>query len=162
MAKTYDPISTQTLGSDTANITFSSIPATYTDLVLVIETKVSASGNLAIQFNTDTATNYSTTTLGGTGSAALSTRTSSAAFIRTAYVVGTTFAVISNTHIQNYANTTTYKSTLTRWNDPSAYTFLETGLWRSTSAINAIKIYNADGGNLKSGAIATLYGIKAA
>jgi hypothetical protein len=32
MAKTYEPIATTTLGSAAASITFSSIPATYTDL----------------------------------------------------------------------------------------------------------------------------------
>ena len=36
MPATYEPIATTTLGSAATNITFSSIPATYTDLRLVL------------------------------------------------------------------------------------------------------------------------------
>jgi hypothetical protein len=36
MATTYEPIATTTLGTAAAFITFSSIPATYTDLRLVV------------------------------------------------------------------------------------------------------------------------------
>ena len=37
MAKTYTPIATQTLSTATANVTFSSIPSAYTDLVIVCD-----------------------------------------------------------------------------------------------------------------------------
>ena len=60
---TYTPIATQTPGSNTASISFSSIPGTYTDLVLVIDNAFTASGgySYSLSFNDDTASNYSNT-----------------------------------------------------------------------------------------------------
>ena len=71
MAVTYTPITSNTLTSATASVTFSSISGTYTDLVLVVSAQ-SASTNvdLAMRFNSDSGTNYSNTRLYGTGSAA--------------------------------------------------------------------------------------------
>jgi hypothetical protein len=65
---TYEPIATTTLGTATSSFTFSSIPATYTDLRLVIGW-VSGT-NPRIRFNSDTATSYSQTAMYGDGTAA--------------------------------------------------------------------------------------------
>ena len=61
----------------------------------------------------------------------------------------------------NYSNTTTYKSNISRGNN--AATGLDTMVttWRNTAAITSIKIFPASG-NMATGTIATLYGIKAA
>ena len=70
---TYTPIATQTLGSSAASVTFSSIPGTYTDLMLISFAQGQASGGdnrLVLQFNGDTATNYSSTYLIGNGTTA--------------------------------------------------------------------------------------------
>ena len=65
---TYTPLSTTTLGSAQATVTFSSISGSYTDLVLVMNTiGTSAGGDVQVQFNSDTASNYSCTILYGTG-----------------------------------------------------------------------------------------------
>jgi hypothetical protein len=66
-------------------------------------------------------------------------------------------------NIQNYSNTTTYKTALLRSNlatgtYPGVDAFV--GLWRSTSAITSITILPASN-NLLSGSTFTLYGIKA-
>jgi len=54
---TYTPIATQTLSSAVTSVTFSSIPQTYTDLILVMNvTNSSATVYKALQFNTDTST----------------------------------------------------------------------------------------------------------
>jgi hypothetical protein len=60
---TYVALATQTLGSAAASVTFSSIPATYTDLVLITSVQNNSGGNRAMQIilNADTATNYSGT-----------------------------------------------------------------------------------------------------
>jgi hypothetical protein len=73
MAITYEPIATTTLGSAAADVTFTSISGTYTDLVLVAVTQIGSSGDyLGVQFNSDTGTNYSRTRLSGNGTSASS------------------------------------------------------------------------------------------
>lgn len=79
MATTYTLISSTVLSSATANVTFSSIPTTYTDLVLRTSTRQDQSFTNAklfgVYFNGDLNNNYSATVLNGNGSAASSTRT---------------------------------------------------------------------------------------
>ena len=157
---TYTPIATTTLGSAAASYTFSSISGTYTDLVLVFGGSVSSFGNLRIQVNGDTGSNYSWTRVLGDGSAASSDRGSSQTFINTA-ILDTNVIGTSLIHLQNYSNTTTYKTVLTRGNSSASYVSANVGLWRSTSAITSISIFNS-AGNLNSGSVITLYGIKAA
>jgi uncharacterized protein related to proFAR isomerase len=74
MAKTYEPIATTTLGGATNSVTFSSIAGTYTDLIIIVQGSVGSISGVNLQFNSDTATNYSRTVLFGTGSVANSTR----------------------------------------------------------------------------------------
>lgn len=160
MALTYDPIATTTLGSNTSNITFSSISGTYTDLILVINGGLATTAAVTIQLNSDTGTNYSYTRLYGDGTSATSDRFTS----QNQFDVGFVTATLNNSifvHFLNYSNTTTNKTILNRWGS-TTYTTAAVGLWRSTAAINAIKIYNSGGQNLLSGTTATLYGIKAA
>lgn len=161
---TYVPISTQTLSSATASVTFSSIPSTYQDLVLVTSNVVLASsGNgVKIQFNGDTASNYSYTVLYGNGSSAGSFRVSNVASSQIGWgaVGSSTSPANIITSIQNYSNASTYKTFLARSNDASTETDAIVGLWKSTSAINSITIFPS-AGNFTS-ATATLYGISAA
>ena len=162
MAVTYEPIATQTLGSGAASVSFSSIPATYTDLILVIEGTSANDSNGQIQFNGDTSSNYSMTMLYGNGSAAGSTRTTSATNFL-GFMDGTGAGGRGNgiTHIMNYSNTAIYKTSLSRHQATSIMTRAVAGLWRSTAAINAIRIYT-DNSNFETGSTFTLYGIKAA
>ena len=163
---TYTPIATTTLGSNTASYTFSSIPSTYTDLILVYvgQSLQSSDQNLNLQFNSDTSGgNYSYTRLLGTGSVAASGRGSN---LNSMQVGLTSSDGQSNCifQIQNYANTTTYKTALARANTP-ALVEAGVGLWRSTSAINSVTI-RADASDvnnrLTAGTVITLYGIAAA
>ena len=73
---TYTPIYAQTLSSATSSITFSNIPTTFTDLVLVFNGTRSAAGETNLRFNDDTASNYSRTFLYGDGTSAVSGRQS--------------------------------------------------------------------------------------
>jgi hypothetical protein len=65
---TYVAIAEQTLGTAAASVTFSSIPGTYTDLVLVLSVQDASGNTFALQFNGDTSTNYSTVLTGTTPS----------------------------------------------------------------------------------------------
>jgi hypothetical protein len=161
MPITYEPIATTTLGSAAASVTFSSIPATYTDLVLVFAgaNATALSGN-GIQFNGDTASNYSNTNLSGDGTTASSARFSNQIYIRAG--ISFTSQSVSIISIQNYANATTYKTLLARGGAGNSYVRADVGLWRSTSAINSILYYVDSGANFTSGSTFTLYGIKAA
>jgi hypothetical protein len=158
---TYTPIATQTLGSASSSVSFSSIASTYTDLILTIDGTVGSNCGIQLRFNSDSGSNYSFTRITGDGTTASSDRSTSATFMELGYYVTTT-RNINIVQIMNYSNSTTYKTVLNRANAQSvnigAQAYVE--MWRSTSAINSITI-NASG-NLSSGSILTLYGIAAA
>jgi hypothetical protein len=168
---TYTPIATSTLGSAAADITFTGISSSYTDLLIIVAARASASypevagfirvGNGSI----DSGSNYSSTRLLGTGSAASSARTTNVTRVPWDSIPAATSAAgtfcTTIIHLQNYSNTTTNKTMLIRSNEPNNYTEATVGLWRSTSAINQVQIY-ADAGNLAAGSIVTLYGLAAA
>ena len=164
MPSTYRPIATQTLGSAAATVTFSSIPGAYTDLVLII-TPQSSSGTASvdIQLNGDTGTNYSLTYLYGTGSSAASGRDANTAIAGGGSAVATANIFLTNTvQIQNYSNTTTYKTLLMRANNTAGNVLTAVSTWRNTAAITSISLKLATAVNFTTGSTFTLYGIKAA
>jgi hypothetical protein len=73
MPKTYEPISTQTLSSAVTGVTFTSIPQTYTDLVLVIKASASTAANAWLSTNLTDVSSLSGTRLyaDGTGTGTL-------------------------------------------------------------------------------------------
>ena len=160
----YEVISTQTLGSAVASVTFSSISQTYTDLVLICFANYATGatvGSIQLQFNGDTASNYSWIYMSGTGSSATSGVGNNASV-----AVGGSGGSSSGgyfgtgiTEIYNYSNTTTYKSVLTRADaDNGAQAWCS--MWRNTNAISSILIYGPY--SFASNSTFTLYGIKAA
>jgi hypothetical protein len=165
---TYTPIATTTLGSAAASYTFSSISGSYTDLILVISGTTTVNGaGIIFTFNGDTASNYSLTYMRGSGTAAVSGRVTSINSGYLSYGAGFSSTQISNgiMQVQNYSNTTTYKTTINRVNNAAGSlgqgTEATVNLWRSTSAITSIAL-SPDSGNLGSGMSLTLYGIAAA
>ena len=168
MAITYEPISTQTLGSAAASVTFSSISGTYTDLVLIMSAFGSVGGaDIRVQVNSDTASNYSLTRLVGY-TTAFSNRSSNATYwqITNSVGIGSSSSEPTADVIQfmNYSNTTTNKTILVRHNQPQSSlmeTAAQVGLYRSTSAITSIT-FSLSSGNYSTGSTFTLYGIKAA
>jgi hypothetical protein len=163
MTATYEKIATNTLGSATNSITFSSISGSYTDLVLISSitgfSDPSYSG--ALRFNSDTGSNYSLTNLYGDGSSAGSDRTTSVAQIQFyGKAVGVPNAVSTGiTNILNYSNATTYKTALTRWGAAGNGLNANVGLWRSTSAITSVTIFGLNSNTFATGSTFTLYGI---
>lgn len=142
MAATYTPIASITLGANASTVTFSSIPQTYTDLVLVTNAKGLGANDLDVRVNSDSGTNYSWINLSGTGSSTTSSRgTSDDKFRLDQYgYVDTTFNSANTIHFFNYANTTTYKTVLSRAINAAQGVDLVSGVWRSTSAITSISI----------------------
>lgn len=158
MPITYTPIATQTLASATATVTFSSISGSYTDLIIVANVSPTSSPYLALRFNSDTGTNYSRTSVSGTGTGALSARASNETYgyVTPAAITGISAGIIN---IQNYSNTTTYKTTISRWSDASNVVAAMVTLWRSTAAITAVEINTGGVSTFASGSTFTLYGI---
>ena len=167
---TYTPIATTTLGSAAASYTFSSIPSTYTDLVLIANFGTSVNTNVYGRFNGDGASTglYSDTNLYGNGTSATSSRDSN----NNHFYLGpnmnastTNVSTNSVTNLMNYANTSVYKTIIARTNSPAATSYSGTEanvfLYRSTSAITSMTLY-AGSGNLVAGCSFTLYGIAAA
>ena len=169
MPNTYTLLETITVGAATASsVTFNSIPQTgYTDLVLVCNGLVTANTETpAIQFNTDTGQNYSWTTINGNGTTAVgaqSNNPSQYVLIPASWTSGWSSSN-NNTaifNVQNYSNTTTYKTALARNTNPSGVTSATVGLWRNTATITSIVVL-ATNTTFQTGATFNLYGITAA
>ena len=158
---TYTPIATTTLVSATASVTFSSVPATYTDLVLVLNGTTPSAIGIGLRFNGDTGGNYSNTFLAGSGSAASSGRASNFTMGRFGNINTSNTTAIAQ--IQNYSNTTTNKTILGRAATPADFVVAYVSLWRDTSAINSIVVITDDSTTqFAIGTTFTLYGIAAA
>jgi hypothetical protein len=173
MAKTYEPIATTTLGSAQTEINFTSISGAYTDLVLVCNGGMSRAGAAFLMRvgngSVDSGSNYSETDLYGTGSAAGSARRTTSTEWNIFGNVGSSTTTGENTFIinlMNYSNTTTNKTALGRAANASSSAYAGTAaavfLWRSTSAINTIKLLRQSTDTFNTGSTFTLYGIKAA
>jgi hypothetical protein len=158
---TYTPIATTTLGSATNSVEFTSISGSYTDLVFVANFSNTSNTDLYFRVNGSTS-GYSVTQFYG----ASWTSTKSSRYTNTNTWVldpggngmgtGQTNLVLN---IQDYSNTTTYKTSLARVNSEIVAGAV-TGLWRDTSAITSVRFYVDQ--NFASGSTFTIYGITAA
>jgi len=154
---TYTPLASTTLGSASATVTFSSISSAYTDLVMIIQATTAAGNAMTYQLNGDsTTTNYSVTGVFGDGSSAGSYRSSNNTLSGASAAPN-----VAILNFQNYSNTTTYKTLLSRGNEINNDSRAVVSLWRNTAAINQI-VMGINGGTYAAGSTFTLYGIKAA
>ncbi len=163
---TYTPIASVTLSSAQSSVTFSGIPQTYTDLVMVASPAqtTAGQGDIYISFNSDSGSNYSATALYGSGSAAGSTRQSNQTGIRPEYYAypDTTVGNTTHTyHFMNYSNSTTNKTVLSRASSAPTGVDAAVGLWRSTAAITSITLTMNASATFKSGSTFNLYGVNA-
>jgi hypothetical protein len=163
---TYTPIATVTAaGGSNSQVVMSSIPSTYTDLVLVAQITGSLASNMFLRFNNTSGSGYSDTWINGNGTSVSTDRDSSSSWI---LLDGGSYPTASETtiyniSIQSYANTSVYKTLLSRANNAARGTAAVVGLWQSTSAINRIDILAGNpSGTIASGSTFTLYGIAAA
>lgn len=168
MPTTYEPIATNTLGSATSQVTFSSIPNTYTDLVLVINARGTSTGNaISVYFVTNvTGSNYSSVWIVGDGSSVTSSRYTGLGQGYLGYISGASTSSNSRgtviAQFMNYSNTTTFKTVISRGNVAESEVDAYASLIRSTSALTSITVGEGGGNNFVAGSTFTLYGIKAA
>ena len=166
MANTYTLIASSTVGSGgTGTITFSSIPATYTDLKIVASVRGNANyANQSYEIRPNGSTSSMTARrIYGSGS--------SAASDSTPYIEGVgntaTASTFSNDeiYIPNYTSSN-YKSisidNVSENNATTAYAMLSAFLWSNTAAITSIDLTTVGSGSPLFVQYSTfyLYGIK--
>ena len=160
------PISTVTVGSGgAATITFSSIPQTYTDLVVKISGRTNYAGafdNTNVQFN-GSSTSYTLRFLYGNG-ASNGSATDTKIYDYTDGNTNTA-STFSNSefYIPNYTSAN-YKSvsndSVLENNGTSAVNYFGAGLWSNTAAITSMVLAPLLGTSFQQYSTATLYGIR--
>ena len=164
---TYIKIASNTVGSGgVASVTFSSIPSTYTDLILYSSVRCTAAeDSFYLRFNNDSATNYSFRRLLGDGSSASSSSATSQAQIPNQFMAesGYTANTFSNNmaYIPNYASSNTKSVSLDSVNETNATNprmNIAAGLWSGTAAITQVNLIPG-AGNFAQYSTFTLYGI---
>jgi hypothetical protein len=168
MANTYVKIASVSVGVlGAANMDFTSIPSTYTDLLVKVSSRttdaINDSDPLVIRFN-GSSSNLSARAVYGSGSAAASlTRASNSntAWTDTTVNTASTFGS-AEWYIPNYAGSTNKSvsvDSVQENNATAAIAALSSVLWSNTAAINQITILSGNGVNLAQYTTATLYGI---
>ena len=159
MATTYTAIASQVLASSAASVTFSSIPATYTDLVLRCSVRSATSSGqdyMLLQFNGDTATHYSMTMIYTSATTATSySTTSTTSLDQNPIDLSTnTASTFSNNefYIPSYLSTTSRQMShfgVAEGNvtTNAAWLAANAGLYRGTSAITSLTLIDANGGS---------------
>lgn len=159
-------------GNTSSTLSFTSIPGTYTHLQIrgIGRTNRSTPADmdsLALQFNSDTSSNYADHRLAGNGSSAGATNDTSAttmSFFRLANTyVASTYMGAQVIDVLDYANTNKYKTVRALGgvdNNGSGQVALNSGLWRNTSAITSITLKPDVGSAFTEYTKFALYGIK--
>lgn len=169
MPTTYEAIATVTVGSGGAStIDFTSIPNTFTDLLIKYSLRTSHSSvadDLLIRFNSDTTNNYTYRRLFGNGSSAISDNATSnfvlASFINAANATSSTFGN-GEIYIPNYTSSnrkTTSSDAVAETNASTQFMAMIASIWNGTSAITSIQLIGGSA-NFVQHSTATLYGIK--
>ena len=167
MANTFVKIASVNVGAGgSANIEFTSIPSTYTDLTIMLSGRTSFTGTIfrfgTIQFNNLT-TNLSTRNIYTTTANQIASDTATEIYFwnNSASSIASTF---NNTqfYISNYADSINKLVSIDDVVEENGTTWLNglvSGLWSNTSAITSIQLVS-NGGNFVQHSTATLYGIK--
>lgn len=164
---TFTLISSVIVGSGgAANIEFTSIPATYTDLLFKISGRFSVDSASAFLRYNGTTTNGSIRWLDGSGTAVSSNTDGSNQYgpvhgvvnsTKTANVFGNAEIYITNYTSSNYKSSSTDGVVETA--AVAATMAIGANLWSNTAAITSIQIVPAAGGNFVQYSTAYLYGI---
>lgn len=170
MAATYDSIQTVSLSSTQATVSFTSIPQTYTDLILTIQPVRGGTGtDILAQFNSDTGANYTRITYytSGTNATTLSTMVTGATSARFNYSTAarTNGSSAYQIHFGDYSGTVLKKNIFSQGilvSNTEQYADTTTNWWNNSNAITRIDLFQ-DGDRIwGAGSIFSLYGIKRA
>lgn len=161
MPATYEPISTLNPSNGTASVTFSSIPSTYDDLVLISRPLIVGANNENVEmtFNGDTGSNYYEETIYLTTNSRGMAYDAPLPYVRVNYAGTEPF--FSRINIMGYKQTTFRKAILAQKQD-RGYCMLRGALWNSTSAITSITLKPGGANTFATGSVFTLFGIAGA
>ncbi len=171
MPVTYESIATASPTGAAGS--FTSIPQTYTDLVIVVKARVTSAWDIFAMQPNGTASGYNGTYIESTGNGYTAGRGTAEISFRGGYIPGTSYGNDWSTdvyHIHNYSDSSKWKNCLTNARFQSGVggtttsfsVQLKIGLLQSTNAITSLTYGTANGGNFASGTTVSLYGIKAA
>jgi hypothetical protein len=172
MANTFILISSNTLSSSTGSITFSSIPATYTDLILMISARADSVTTFASSIMTYNGVTSSSVygdkylNADGAGTVTGNRDTSDtkiySGYINAANATANSFGA-SEIYFSSYGNGA-YKVSghdfSAIWNNASTSLTLRSGLYTQNTAIGSITISPISGANWVANSTFSLYGIK--
>ncbi len=168
MPATYTLISSNVLTTTAASVSFTSIPSTYTDLVLRVSARTDESATtttMKVTLNNDTAGNYSVTELRGNGSTAASARDSAVPYLNQYLINASTSTSNTFGSLELYlpSYTATQKKPISVFfvrenNTTAADIYTDANLWQGTAAVSSIQL-NANSNNFVSGSSFYLYGI---
>lgn len=158
---TYTPLANVTLGTAAASVTFASIPATYRDLVVVVNGSLSGASSLYYRLNSDSGSNYSMVV-------AQAFDPTSTAFTDTVMVPWSPNNLAANqrflltSQFMDYSATDKHKTALHRLNGTSGsnlFVVMSAARWANTAAVTTLRVQANV--NINVGSTISLYGIKA-
>ena len=160
MAITFDCIASNTLSANASDVTFSSIPSTYTDLRMIVQGNCTATitNNLSFQINGLTTTTYSQVSMAATNVTVTGSRsTAQTQFFGSSDFGGTPNTTTFTIDFLNYADTSRQRTCL--WSMAgSGQVQRAAGLNSTTNALSSIRFF-AQGATLAAGSTFAIYGI---
>jgi hypothetical protein len=158
---TYTPLATITISASVASVTFSSIPSTYRDLVIISTINPVEPGSIYVRLNGDTGNNYTSVTLSGSPDGATSGTASTSYAVLGISRAGSANIQNAITEFFDYSATDKHKTMLGRQRH-STEAATAAARWANTNAITSIQISAA--GNFTttsyaSGTTISLYGV---
>ncbi len=166
MPNTFELIASSTVGAGgAASISFSTIPATFTDLVIKLSGRSSdaaTSAGVVMQFNgSSSSLTYRLLEGSGTAAASYNGTTGRIGVTDAAGSTASTFGSLE-VYIPNYAGSTNKSSStdsVQETNGTTAYADLSANLWSNTAVITSIAL-TLQAGNFVQYTTAYLYGVK--
>jgi hypothetical protein len=159
---TYTPLATVTLSSSASSVTFSSIPATYRDLILVVNSQQDATTGAGIRFNADSGSNYSHVVMRNSGGSPVSGTFTGTNFLSSwsSRLSGSRYMLVFQA--MDYSATDKHKTVIYRngYTDNDSVQSVEAfaARWANTGAVTSLAITTGSG-NFSSGSTFNLFGV---
>lgn len=156
MTAAWTPLAETTLSSSASSVTFSSIPAGYRDLVLVVNGFVTSNFQFKMQFNGDTSSSYSYVQMYAAPTAGSDSNTLD--HIRSVFG-GTGYPEVATLQIMDYSATDKHKTVLARENAiANDWVGARASRWANTAAVTTIALTPVSG-TFASGSTFQLWGL---